>query len=309
MNPYIFIALVFLSFFLASWMLLVHLNEKNSKQEFLKRAIKFSGSRKEDLDEFKAKKVTKDRSKNIKKYDRIIYHTKEENFPFAKAGIYNSTGVRRYWIITVFLVIFFPVAYISWLLLSNHELTQKYSLIALGLAGGGFYLPYFWLKNKIIKRKDELMKAFPEAMDILVVCVEAGMGLDAAISRVSKEFTHSCPALAGEFHILGLEVKTGRSRKECWMNLARRVDISDVNNLVSLLVQAEKFGTGITMALRVNAEDMRLKYFNRLEEQAAKIPVKLTIPMILCILPSLFAVILGPAGIKIFREIIQTWGK
>lgn len=309
MNSNILIALVFLSVFLTSWLLLAYLNEKNRNQELLKRAVKFSGSRKEDLDDFKAEKIKKDRSKNIKKYDRIIYHTKDENFPFAKAGIYSSTGVRRYWMITAFLVILFPVGYISGLLLSNHELSRQYSLIALGLAGGGFFMPYFWLKNRIIKRKDVLMKAFPEAMDILVVCVEAGMGLDAAISRVSKEFTHSCPALAGEFHILGLEVKTGRSRKECWMNLARRVDIADVHNLVSLLVQAEKFGTGITAALRVNAEDMRLKYFNRLEEQAAKIPVKLTIPMILFILPSLFAVILGPAGIKIFREIIQVWGK
>ena len=98
------------------------------------------------------------------------------DFPFAKAGIYSSSGVRRYWMITAFLVILFPVGFISWVLLSNHELTQKYSLIALGLAGLGFFGPYFWLKNKIIKRKNVLMKAFPEAMDILVVCVEAGMG-------------------------------------------------------------------------------------------------------------------------------------
>ena len=309
MSPYIYIPLVFLSVFLASWLLLAYLNEIKRNQELLKRALKFSGSPREDLDDFRSKKAKKEPGKNIKKYDRIIYHTKEENFPFAKAGIYSSTGVRRYWMVTVFLVILFPAGFIIGLLLSNHALTQKYSLIALGLARVGFFGPYLWLKNKIIKRKDVLMKAFPEAMDLLVVCVEAGMGLDAAISRVSREFTHSCPALATEFHILGLEVKTGRSRKECWMNLARRVDISDVHNLVSLLEQAEKFGTGITMALRVNAEDMRLKYFNRLEEQAAKIPVKLTIPMILFILPSLFAVILGPAGIRIFREIIQAWGK
>jgi tight adherence protein C len=244
-----------------------------------------------------------------KAYNRITYFEKEASFPFAKAGIYDSAGVKRYWIITILLMVFFPLCFVIGVLLSNHPMTEKYTLIAAILVGVGFFLPYFWLRNRVAKRQYELMKAFPEAMDLLVVCVEAGMGLDSAINRVSREFSISSPALSQEFHILALEVKTGRSRKECWKNLALRVDINDVHNLVSLLIQAEKFGTGIAQALRVNADDMRLKYFDKLNEQAAKIPVKLTIPLILFIFPALFAVILGPAALQIYRNIIELWKK
>lgn len=303
LTPITIAGITFFVILLVFFAIQFYLTGQKKNREFLQRALKFSVSP-ESKDDLSVNKV-EGHGAGTKKYDRIGYFNKEANFPFAKAGIYDSGGVKRYWTITVLLTVILPLCYVSGVYLTNHEMTQKYSLIAASLAGAGFFLPYFWLKNRVTKRQDELLKAFPEAMDLLVVCVEAGMGLDSAINRVSREFTISSPALSNEFHILSLEIKTGRSRKECWKNLALRVDINDVHNLVSLLVQAEKFGTGIAQALRVNAEDMRLKYFNRLEELAAKIPVKLTIPMILFLFPALFAVILGPAALSIFRSFIQ----
>ncbi|MCJ7603479.1 MAG: type II secretion system F family protein [Desulfobulbaceae bacterium] len=305
MTPFTIAGVVFFSIIFVFFAVHFYLTAKNEKRDLFQRAVKWSNNA-----GLKANIIAgeaKNSSIVKKEYNRITYFEKEANFPFAKAGIYDSTGVKRYWMITILLMVIFPLCYVSGVLLSNHQMTEKYALIAATLVGVGFFLPYFWLRNRVAKRQYQLMKAFPDAMDLLVVCVEAGMGLDSAINRVSREFSISSPALSQEFHILSLEIKTGRPRKECWKNLALRVDINDVHNLVSLLIQAEKFGTGIAQALRVNAEDMRVKYFNKLEEKAAKIPVKLTIPLILFIFPALFAVILGPAAIKIYRSIIEQW--
>ena len=306
LTPSTIAAATFLSVLLVFIALYFYLTAKTEKGHLLQRAVKWSGSAESKANTSASE--AKNSSIGKKAYNRINYFEKEASFPFAKAGIYDTTGVKRYWTITILLMVIFPMCYIGALLVSQHQLTEKYTLIALTLGGGGgFFLPYFWLRRRVAKRQYELMKAFPEAMDLLVVCVEAGMGLDSAINRVSREFSISSPALSQEFHILSLEVKTGRPRKDCWKNLATRVDINDVHNLVSLLIQAEKFGTGIAQALRVNADDMRLKYFSKLNEQAAKIPVKLTIPLILFIFPSLFCVILGPAAIQIYRQLIEQW--
>ncbi|MCK5230309.1 MAG: type II secretion system F family protein [Desulfobulbaceae bacterium] len=304
-SPFTFAGVTFFSILLVFLAVHFYITARNKKRDLFQRTLKWSDST-GIRDNIIAGEV-KNSGQDKKKYNRLTYVEKEASFPFAKAGIYNSTTVKRYWTITILLMVIFPLCFVSGVLLSNHEMTQKYSLIAAALAGVGFFLPYFWLRNRVSKRQFELQKAFPDAMDLLVVCVEAGMGLDSAINRVSSEFIISSPALSEEFHILSLEIKTGRSRNDCWKNFALRVNIDDVHNLVSLLIQAEKFGTGITQALRVNAEDMRLKYFSKLEEKAAKIPVKLTIPLILFIFPALFAVILGPAAIKIYRTLIEQW--
>ena len=303
MTPFTIAGVIFFSIILLFFAVYFYITSKYRNRNLLQRALEWSDCT-GVKDNFIAGEAD-DNSTGKNKYNRLSHFEKEASFPFVKAGIYDSRGVKRYWTITVLLMVIFPLCYVTGVLLNNHELTVKYSLIAAALGVVGFFLPYFWLKKRVIKRQYELQKAFPDAMDLLVVCVEAGMGLDSAINRVSREISISSPALSEEFHILSLEIKTGRSRKDCWKNLALRVDINDVNNLVSLLIQAEKFGTGITQALRVNAEDMRLKYFNMLEEKAAKMPVKMTIPMILFIFPALFVVILGPAAISIFRTLIE----
>ena len=125
------------------------------------------------------------------------------------------------------------------------------------------------------------------------------MGLDSAIARVAKEMELTSLDLSQEFKILSLELKTGKMRNACLKNLAQRINIDEVENLVNVLIQAERFGTGIASALRVHAEEMRQKRYARLEEEAAKLPVKLVFPLIFFIFPALFVVILGPAAISI----------
>lgn len=177
-------------------------------------------------------------------------------------------------------------------------------IFSITLAAAGFYLPNLWLQTKISKRKDQIQKGFPDALDLMVACVEAGIGLDAAITRVGEEMRLSNQVLSEELRVLTLELRAGKQRRDALKNLALRTDLEDVSSLVTLLIQTERFGTSIAQALRVHSDAMRSKRFQRAEEAAAKLPVKLVFPLILFIFPSLFVVILGPAAIRIFRILL-----
>lgn len=168
----------------------------------------------------------------------------------------------------------------------------------------GFYLPNLWLRRKIAKRKEEILQGFPDALDLMVVCVEAGIGLDAAITRVGEEIRLSNEVLSEEFKMLSLELRAGKHRRDALRNLALRTDLEDVSSLVSLLIQTDKFGTSVSQALRVHSDSMRVKRYQRAEEQATKLPVKLLFPLILFIFPSFFVTLLGPAVIQIFRVLL-----
>lgn len=177
-----------------------------------------------------------------------------------------------------------------------------------GAASAGYFLPMFWIRYAISARKDKLLKAFPDALDLMVVCVEAGLGLDAAIARVGSEIRFAHPELAEEFHLVSLELRTGLSRTEALKNLSRRIDLEEVGSLVALLVQTDKFGTSIGQALRVHSDSMRVHRQLRAEELAAKLPVKLLFPLVFFIFPSLFVVVVGPAAIKIARTLLPSLG-
>ena len=177
------------------------------------------------------------------------------------------------------------------------------NLILLYVAGAacGYYAPVVWLRRAISARKDALQRAIPDALDLLVVCVEAGLGLDQAIGRVGEEVARAHRELSDELHLLALELRTGVSRQEALRNLAQRTDLEDVKGLVALLVQTDRFGTSIGQALRVHADSMRTTRRLKAEEQAAKLPVKLLLPLIFFIFPSIFIVVIGPAAIKAVR--------
>jgi tight adherence protein C len=168
-------------------------------------------------------------------------------------------------------------------------------------AACGYYAPVVWLRKAISVRKDALQRAIPDALDLLVVCVEAGLGLDQAIGRVGEEVARAHRELSDELHLLALELRTGVSRQEALRNLAHRTDLEDVRGLVALLVQTDRFGTSIGQALRVHADSMRTTRRLKAEEQAAKLPVKLLLPLIFFIFPSIFIVVIGPAAIKAVR--------
>nr|WP_321259157.1 type II secretion system F family protein [uncultured Pseudodesulfovibrio sp.] len=165
------------------------------------------------------------------------------------------------------------------------------------LATIGVYGPEYWLTKKIARRKLTVSDELPDALDLLVVCVESGMGLDQAIDRVCHELRRSGPIISSEFKLLTLELRAGKARTEALRSLAERVGMDDLNSLTSLLIQADAFGISVGRTLRVYSDAMRVKRSQRAEEKAAKMPVLLLLPLIAFILPALFVTILGPAVI------------
>jgi tight adherence protein C len=165
-------------------------------------------------------------------------------------------------------------------------------------AGVGFMAPEFLLGNRISARQFRIMSGLPEALDLMVICTEAGLGIDQAMARVAKELTISQPDFRDELVLVGLEMKAGRPRAEALKNLGERVDIDSVRMLATTLIQSDTFGTSIAKTLRVYSDTLRTKRGQEAEEAAAKTTVKLVFPLVIFIFPALFLVVLGPAGIK-----------
>jgi len=182
---------------------------------------------------------------------------------------------------------------------------QIIALVVVALALLGWYLPDIVLRLRIAHRKELLLQGFPDALDLMVVCVESGMGLDAAISRVGTEMRLSSPAVSEEFRQLSLELRAGKIRQDALNALAMRTGLEEFKGLTSLIIQTDRFGTSVGQALRVHADSSRARRAMRAEELAGKVPVKLVFPLILFIFPSIFVVIIGPAVIKIYHSFIE----
>jgi tight adherence protein C len=170
----------------------------------------------------------------------------------------------------------------------------------------GFYLPNIWLQKRINSRQKEINRSFPDALDLLVTCVDSGLGLDASMNRLAEEIALSAPLLSQEFMQASLEIRAGSTRGEAFRRLAERTGVEEIRNLSSIIVQTEIFGTSIAKALRIMAEGMRIRRAQKAEEKAAAVGVKMTVPLILCILPSLMAVLLGPAVVNIVRTVFSS---
>ena len=181
-------------------------------------------------------------------------------------------------------------------------------LIALLVTAGGLiglYLPDFILERKAKQRTLAFQEGFPDAMDMLVVCVEAGLGLDAAIQRVGSELQTSHPELSNELNLVSLELRAGKGRAAALRALADRTALDDVRSLTSILIQSEHFGTSVADALRQHSNEMRTLRLQRAKERAAKLPVKLIFPIIFFIFPALFLVVLGPSAVRIYLAFTQ----
>jgi tight adherence protein C len=172
------------------------------------------------------------------------------------------------------------------------------------LAAVGFYTPNLWVKMRTQRRQQKILEGFPDALDLLTVCVEAGLGLDAALNQVADEISMNNKVLSEELKLVNLELRAGQSRQNALRNLSLRTDLEDVNNFTTLLIQTDNFGTSIGQTLRVHSDTMRTKRHHRAEEKAAKLPVKLLFPLLFFIFPSMFVVILGPAVIQIMRTLL-----
>jgi tight adherence protein C len=165
--------------------------------------------------------------------------------------------------------------------------------VALG-AALGFYLPVLWLKQKVDKRRSEIQKGLPDAMDLLVIAVDAGLGFDAALARVTDKYKN---ALSDEFAKVLREVSLGRPRLEAMDEMGRSSGVEDLHNFIQAIIQSEQFGTGIGKILRIQADEMRRKRRQRAQEKAAQATLKMMLPMVGCIFPTLWIVLLGPAAL------------
>ena len=172
-------------------------------------------------------------------------------------------------------------------------------------AGLGFLVPDFWLSRLIARRQMNIRLGLPEALDLLVVCVEAGLSLDKAILRTAEEMRVSQPAIADELGLISLEQRAGRPRADAWNECAKRTGVDTIRSLASLIIQADRFGTSVGKALRSHSETLRTRRRQDVEEQAAKTTVKLVFPLVLLIFPSLFVVTLGPSMIVMFEAFQQ----
>jgi tight adherence protein C len=184
--------------------------------------------------------------------------------------------------------------------------TDLLLLWLLGAATLGYYLPNLVLNKLIAHRQREIFESFPDALDLMTVCVEAGLAMDAALARVAAEIGLKSAVLGDELNLVTLELGAGRTKERALRNLALRTGVEDVEALVLMLIQSERFGTSIAASLRVQSEQLRTKRRQRAEEQAAKIALKLLFPLIFCIFPSLMLVLLGPALIQIYRVLLPS---
>jgi len=224
---------------------------------------------------------------------------------FLMAGLRNANVPALFWGSKFLFAFSLPVCFILGIIFLKPVDGSTKLFISFFLAFSGYYLPDIWLRMKTSARKNKIFEGIPDALDLLVVCVETGMGLDAGINRVAKEIKLSNEVLSEEFNILNLEIRAGKSREDALRNLAERTGIEDIHSLVTLLIQADKFGTSIAQSLRVFSDSFRTKRFQKAEEIAAKLPVKLMVPLIFFVFPSLFVVILGPAAIRIYQVLLH----
>lgn len=192
--------------------------------------------------------------------------------------------------------------------LSYYGLTQSTLFRVVGCAGVGFYLPELVLGFLGKRRKDNIFYGLPDALDLMVVCVEAGLGLDQAMRKVSEEMKHSYRVISDEFGLCNLQLQMGRLKSQALQELGQRTGVDDLRSLASVLIQADKFGSSVAQALRVQSDAMRTRRKQMAEEKAAKTAVKLIFPLVIFIFPGIFVILVGPAAITMMRELFPLMG-
>ncbi len=226
-----------------------------------------------------------------------------------QAGFVGPNVVRNYFLVRTVLAIGLPTAFL--LLMPSLGITmpvKKVMIMSMAMGLAGLYLPGIWISSRVDRRQQSIREAFPDALDMMVVCVEAGLGLDAALTRVGTQISGAHPILASELGLVALELRAGKTREDALRNFAKRIGLTEISSFVTLLHQSDQLGTSIAKTLRVHAEEMRAYRMLRAEEKAHKLPVKLTIPLITCILPAMFAAVLLPGMITIMRVILPNLG-
>jgi len=221
---------------------------------------------------------------------------------FLQAGIRNKNAPLYYFAAkTLFTLVLPMVLALFFYFTQPHIPFARAMILVLLIAVAGYYLPEMFLHFSTKNRLERMRKSLPDMIDLMVICTESGMGVDAAIARISHEMARTYSDLAQEFSLSALEMRAGATRIEALRNLALRSGLEDLKDLVSKLVQADQFGISLVESLRVQSDMMRSRRYQRAEEVAAKIPVKMLLPLILFIFPTLLMVLLGPAIIQMIR--------
>ena len=307
----IYLALIFLTVFIVVLVILAQFNTKPLQNRL--QILKTGHDEKVEIDE---------KSQVSPWLGRIIELTKpvaklsipaegwessQLRIRFMNAGYRSETAPMIFFLAKTVLTFTLPAIYILYITISGSDIKTNLLLLLIVLfAGLGYFLPNVFLERRIAYRKREIFESFPDAMDLIIVCVESGLGLDAALARVGEEMHMISPILGDELHLINLELRAGSSRERALRNLALRTGVEDIDTLVAMLVQSDRFGTSVAQALRVHAENLRTKRRLRAEEAAAKIALKLLFPLIFFIFPSMLLVLLGPAIISINRVLLPT---
>ena len=316
MDPLLLISLlVFLGILIIGWGIYAFMQSRQKMSDWNVRAQGQSLSQ-------KTSQKKADEKSGVKEYGlKVLEKLGQANKPKDKAStsqlkaLLISAGYRKAQTPVVFMGarIFFAAMFgLAFLIFGSEAAQEKdpmlFPAFLIGTMFAGYYGPQMWLRNMITKRKERLVNGFPDALDLMVVCVEAGLGLDQAMNRVGNEVKQGHPDLGEEFILLNLELRAGLSREQALRNLVNRTDLEDIRSLVALLIQTDRFGTSIGLALRVHSDSMRLKRRLKAEEKGAMLPVKLMIPLILFIFPALMVVIIGPGVINLMRNLLPAMG-
>jgi tight adherence protein C len=220
-----------------------------------------------------------------------------------RAGYRNPNALRVLYGAKFVMAILIPVISFGLIAGTTWDAANKFIAILASVAIG-FFAPNEYVRAVASRRQKQIRRALPNALDLLVVSVESGLGLDQAVVQVAKELENAHPEISEEFSLTNLELKAGKRRIEALRNLAERTNVDDLKKLVAVLIQADRFGTSVAATLRNHAEFMRVQARQVAEEKAAKLGVKLVFPIFFCILPSLFVVTVGPMAVKVVRELI-----
>lgn len=221
------------------------------------------------------------------------------------AGYTHPSAPRAFTLLRLGLTIGLPLALLTIAYLSgNVPSLVKLYFFGVGLALVGLYVPNLFISAKADRRRQQLVNGFPDALDLMLVCVEAGLGLEAAFARVGSEMTKSHPLLAELLGTVVLELRAGRSREDALRRMADRVAVDEIRSFATLLIQSSKLGSSIAQTLRIYAAEMREKRRMRAEEKAHKLPVLLSVPLVGCMLPVMIGVLMLPAAIRVIRQLV-----
>ena len=242
----------------------------------------------------------------IERFGLDLGDTKAERLreKMQEAGFDNPSAPQIYTLVRLILIFALPLGYVA-LAYSNPEPPSFLKVYIIGsiLALLGLYFPAIYIRAKADRRKTEIINGFPDCLDLLLVCVEAGLGIEAAMDRVGREMATSHPLVSQLMAVTTMRMRAGASREEAFRTMADTARVDDIRSFCTLIIQSDKLGTSIASTLRVYAAEMREKRRMRAEEKAHRIPVLISIPLVVCMLPTMIGVLMLPAAIRVTREI------